>query len=166
MNAYSTLTRSQSDSFTDARLRAVMAEVGADFYAPAAAGLITADVARRWTEELSFILLHRAANSFQLQCTKPDGTTVALHYAVSSDGSVRESSNAGGIDFYALPVGTRVSLFVDIDWNSPNIAAVRDYITRRGWGMDGRAVEGDPIRDRVYSKEGYGVIRSKIGQWS
>lgn len=166
MNAYATQTRSQTDSFTDARLRAVMAEVGADFYAPAAAGLITADVARKWTEELSFILLYRAANSFQLQCTKPDGTKVALHYSVSSDGSVRESSNAGGIDFYALPVGTKAFLFVDMDWNSPNIAIVRDYITRRGWGTDGKAVEGNPIRDRVYSKEGYGVIRSKIGQWS
>ena len=165
MTVPQTATRSQTDTYTDARLRAVMAEIGADFYAPAAVGLISNETARKWTEELAFILQHRAARSFQLQCTKPNGTKVALHYTVSSDGSVHESSNAGGIDFYGLPQGTTLFLFVDMDWQSANIAIVRDYIARRGWGT-GQAVQGDLIRDRAYSKEGYGVVRSTIGAWT
>jgi hypothetical protein len=165
MSVSATATRTDTDTYTDARLRAVMVEVGADFYAPAAAGLITYERACKWTEELSYILQHRTARSFQIQCTKPDGSKAALHYVVSSDGSVRQSGNAGGIDFFGLPKGSWLSLFVDIDWQSSNSAIVRDYITQRGWGMDGQAVQGDLARDRVYSKDGYGVIRSKIGQW-
>ena len=88
MNAYATQTRSQTDSFTDARLRVVMAEVGADFYAPAAAGLITADTARKWAEELSFILLHRAANSY----FPGRGGDV---FAVLKPGYIRDFANLG-----------------------------------------------------------------------
>jgi hypothetical protein len=36
----------------------------------------------------------------------PNGQRLALDYRVSSDGSIRESSIAGGIDYYALPAGT------------------------------------------------------------
>ena len=165
MTVPQTATRSQTGTYTDARLRAVMAEIGADFYAPAAAGLITNEQARSWTEELAYILQHQTAHGFELQCTKPNGTKIALHYAVSSDGTVHESSNAGGVDFFALPAGTKLFLFVNMNWDAPNIAIVRDYIARRGWGI-GQAVQGDPIRDRAYSKEGYGVVRSRIGNWS
>jgi hypothetical protein len=103
-----TFTRSRTSTFTDARLRAVMPEIGADFYALAGAGIITFANAQRWTEDLTFILQHEAANSFQIQLTDSSGRQVALDYRVSSDGSIRESGVAGGIDYYALPVGTRV----------------------------------------------------------
>jgi hypothetical protein len=161
-----TATRTQTDTYTDARLRAVMAEVGADFYAPCAAGFITAETARTWTEELTFILRHRGARRFQLQCTLPNGYKQALHYEVSSDGSVQESSGAGGIDFFALPQGTHVGLVVTLDEQSPNIGIVRAYTQQRGWGTNGQAVQGDQQRDRAYSKDGYGIVRSKIGQWT
>ncbi len=161
-----TATRTQTDTYTDARLRAVMAEVGADFYAPCAAGFITPETARSWTEELTFILRHRGAQRFQLQCTFPNGYKQALHYEVSSDGSVRESSGAGGIDFFALPQGTKVGLVVTLDEQSPNIGIVRAYTQQRGWGTNGQAVQGDTVRDRAYSKDGYGIVRSKIGQWT
>lgn len=166
MNAYSTLTSTLTDTYTDARLRAVMAEVGADFYAPCAAGFITAETARRWTEDLTFVLRHRGAKRFQLQCTLPNGYRQALHYEVSSDGSVRESSGAGGIDFFALPQGTCVGLYVEIDYQSPNIGVVNSYTQQRGWGTNGQAVQGETVRDRAYSKDGYGVVRSKVGQWT
>jgi hypothetical protein len=161
-----TATRTQTDTYTDARLRAVMAEVGADFYAPCAAGFITAETARVWTEELTFILQHRCARRFQLQCTLPSGYKQALHYEVSSDGSVQESSGAGGIDFFALPQGTQVGLVVTLDEQSPNIGIVRAYTQQRGWGTNGQAVQGDTVRDRTYSKDGYGIVRSKVGQWT
>lgn len=166
MNAPFTVTATQTDTYTDARLRAVMAEVGADFYAPSAAGFITAETARRWTEQLSYVLQMRGAKRFQLQCEQPNGYKQALHYEVSSDGSVRESSGAGGIDFFSLPPGTKVGLYVEFDNGSPNIEAVRAYTSRNGWGTNGRAVQGDITRDRTYSKDGYGIVRSKIGQWT
>lgn len=160
----STFTASRTNTFTDARLRAVMPEVGADFYALAGASIISFDTAVRWTEELTFILQHQAARGFQIQLTYPNGQQIALDYRVSSDGSIRESGTAGGIDYYALPPKTSAILFVDLDFNARAIDTVRAYTRQRGWGT-GSAVEGEAVRDRVYSKDGYGVIRGKIGAW-
>ena len=160
-----TFTASKTNTYTDARLRAVVPEVGADFYALAGAGIVSSEVARRWTEELTFVLQHQAAHGFQVQLTYPNGQQVALDYRVSSDGSIRESSTAGGIDYYALPAGTRAFLFVDLDFQAREIAVVQTYIRERGWILDAQAVQGEVARDRAYSKDGYGVIRGKIGAW-
>ena len=159
-----TLTASRTNTFSDARLRAVMPEVGTDFYALANVSIISFDTAVRWTEELTFILQHQAARGFQIQLTYPSGRKIALDYRVSSDGSVRESSSGGGIDYYLLPAGTSAILFVDLDESARAIGTVRAYISGRAWGT-GNAVEGDPLRDRAYSKDGYGVLRGKIGAW-
>lgn len=164
MSGVQTATRSQTNSFTEARLRAVMPEVGADFTNMAGAGIISFAVAQRWTEELTFMLQKQAAQGFQIQLSCPGYAPIALDYRVSSDGTVRESGRAGGIDYYGLPDGTTATLFVDLDDNSRNIVEVRLYTRQRGWGV-GSAVVGDPVRDRVYSKDGYGVIRGKIGTW-
>ena len=164
MSGVQTATRSQTNSFTEARLRAVMPEVGADFTNMAGAGIISIAVAQRWTEELTFVLQRQAARGFQIQLSCPGYAPIALDYRVSSDGTVRENGRAGGIDYYGLPVGTSASLFVEYDNDSPNIMEVRLYLRQRGWGA-GSAVTGDPVRDRIYSKDGYGVIRGKVGIW-
>lgn len=160
-----TQTATRTDSYTEARLRAVMPEVGADFIGPAAANLITFAQANKWTEELTFILQNRAAHGFQIQLRCAGRATIALDYRVSSDGSVRESATAGGINYFALPKGTTASLFVDLDFTARNIAVVREYLRQHGWGVDGQPVQGTPLRDRVYSKDGYGFVRGKVGDW-
>ena len=165
MNGVMTATRSQTDSFTEARLAAVMPEVGADFYAMASAGLITMATAQKWAEELTFVLKHKAAYSFQIQLRCAGRDPIALDYRVSSDGTVHESGTGGGIDYFSLPEGTRASLFVNINYQAPQIAIVRAYTAQRGWGTNGQAVPGEPVRDRAYSKEGYGVVRGKVGNW-
>jgi len=165
MNAPFTATASRTSSYTDARLRAVMPEIGADFYAMAGAGIISFDAAQRWIEELTFILQNQTAYGFQIQLTYPNGQQVALDYRVSSDGSIRESSTAGGIDYYALPAGTRPFLFVDFDYSAAKAAIVQAYLRQHGWGFDAHPVLGDVVRDRAYSKDGYGMIRGKIGVW-
>jgi hypothetical protein len=141
-----------------------MPEVGADFWAMAAAGLITNSVATSWTEDLTFILQNQCAKGFQIQLHLPRGTAIALDYKVSADGSIRESSSGGGIDYYALPAGTEASLFVDLDEKAPRINTARAYTAQRGWG-NGQAVEGATVRDRAYSNNGYGFIRNRVGAW-
>jgi hypothetical protein len=88
----------------------------------------------------------------------------ALDCRVSSDGSVLESRTGGGINYFGLPPGTIASLFVE--WNplAKDLALVQRYLHARGWGT-AFAVVGVAVRDRVYSKDGYGVIRSKVGNW-
>ena len=160
-----TTTLSRTSTFTDARLRAIMPEVGADFYALAGAGLITLDIAQKWTDELTVILQNQGAHGFQIQLTYPNGAKVAVDYRVSSDGTIRESGLAGGIDYFALPAGTHASLFVNLNFAAPRIGVVQQFIRSRGWGENGQAVAGDVVRDRAYSKDGFGVIRGKIGNW-
>lgn len=164
MHGTITATRTNTNSYTDARLRAIMPEVGGDFYALVGADVITLDTARRWTEELTFILQHEAAHGFQIQLRFPNGQTIAVDYRVSSDGSIRESGTSGGIDYYLMPAGTRASLFVNLNFQARAIETVQTYIRQQNWGT-GSLVQGDPVRDRAYSKDGYGVIRGKIGVW-
>jgi hypothetical protein len=165
MSGSMTTTASRTSTFTDARLRAIMPEVGADFYALAGAGLITMDVAQRWTYELTVILQNQAAHGFQIQLTYPNGGKVAVDYRVSSDGTIRESGVAGGIDYFALPSGTHAGLFVNLNFQATRIDVVQEFVRSRGWGENGQAVAGDVVRDRAYSKDGFGVIRGKIGIW-
>lgn len=165
MNGVMTATRTRTDTFTEARLAAVMPEVGADFYAMASAGLIPLSTAQIWTEELTFVLKQKAAHGFQIQLRCPGRTPIALDYRVSSDGTVHESGTGGGINYFSLPEGTRAGLFVNLDYQAPQIAAVQAYTAQRGWGTDGEAVQGEPVRDRAYTKEGYGVVRGKVGVW-
>jgi hypothetical protein len=160
-----TYSISRSSTFTEARVRHVMLEVGADFYALAAPGLISLATAMKWAEELTFILLHQAARGFQIQLRCQGYWPIALDYCVSADGSILESGTAGGIDYFALAPGTTATLFVDLDFSARNIAAVQAYLNGRGWGTNGQAIEGVSLRDRAYGKDGYGVIRSKIGTW-
>jgi len=62
------------------------------------------------------------------------------------------------------PAGIHATLFVDLDFQARAIMTVRTYLQQRNWGT-GSLVQGDPVRDRAYSKDGYGVIRGKIGVW-
>jgi hypothetical protein len=165
MHGSFTSTASQTNTFTDARLRAVMPEIGADFYNMAGARLVTFEKAQSWTEDLTFILQNQAAYGFQIQLTYPNGQQIALDYRVSSDGSIRESSTAGGVDYYVLPAGTRPVLFVNLNYSAAKISIVTAYMRKHGWGFDGHPVHGDVARERAYSKDGYGVIRGKIGVW-
>lgn len=160
-----TRTHSLSDTFSLARLNAIMPEIGADFFAPASAELISFEMATAWAEDIAFVLRNRACNWFQIKCEMPNGGVLAVHYTVKADGSLHESSTAGGKDYSALPAGTKVRLIVDLDYNSPNIGAVNAYTQRRGWGSGAQAVSGTPMPDRAYSKEGYGVQRGTIGNW-
>jgi hypothetical protein len=142
-----------------------MLEVGADFYLLAAAGLIPSATAAKWTNELSFILLQEAAFGFQIQLRCVGHLPRALDYRVSSDGTILESGTAGGIDYFGRLPGTTATLFVNLNFQARKIGTVLTYLREHGWGMNGSAVEGPIERDRAYSKDGYGVIRSKIGIW-
>ncbi len=158
-------TAARTDTYSEARARIVMLEVGADFYCLAAAGITSFEIANKWTEELSYILQHEAAYGFQVQFRCEGYAPLALDYLVSTDGSILESSRAGGINYLALAAGTTASLFVNLNYGARKIETVKQYLRAHGWGFNGRAVEGPTVRDRAFSKDGYGVTRSKVGTW-
>jgi hypothetical protein len=161
----STVTRTTTTTMTAARVRTVMLEVNADFVGVAVAGLAAYDKWMEWNADLSFLLEKEAVRSFQLQFTCQGYAPVALEYTVSADGTLQSNDKAGGIDYFALAEGSRASLFVSLNYESLHIETVMTYLREHGWRFNGQAVSGNGTRDRVYSTDGYGVTRNKIGTW-
>jgi hypothetical protein len=62
-----------------------------------------------------------------------------------------------------LAPGTTVQLFASFKGvMSPR---VRDELTRRGWGFDGKKLEAPETEQRTFSSNGYGLVRGKVGTW-
>ena len=158
-------TATYTTTFTEARARAVMRQVLGDFMSVASAGLIRRETIQEWHEELEYAVVNEAIERFQLQLTRPDGTCVALEYVVRDDGTIQETGRAGGVDFHAFPPGTKVNLPIRYRAGAPKLEMVKEYLRGRGWTTGGSMLEGSASRDRAYSKDGYGMTRSKVGQW-
>jgi hypothetical protein len=161
----STLARSASTTMTAARVRNVMLEVAADFTTVAVAGLADYDRCVGWRTDLTFLLEKEAVKSFQIQFKCAGCLSLALEYTVRSDGTLQSNDKAGGIDYFALPQGTKASLLVTLSDQAGRSEAVLGYLRQRNWGFGGQAVTGSDTQDRIYSVDGYGVVRNKIGAW-
>lgn len=156
---------SQTSTFSEARARAVMRHVLGDFMAAANAGLIDRTRITGWHEELEFAVVHNVVDSFELQLTMTDGRRAGLIYRVKDDGSILEESKSGGLDFHALPPGTRVNVVLAYRPGAQNIEKVRAYFKERGWTTGGTLLEGAASRERAFSKGGFGIERNRVGEW-
>lgn len=160
-----TYTASRSSTFSEARAREVMRDVLGDFMNVASRGLRPRDTLQTWHEEVQHAVLQEVVELFELQFTMPDGTRAALRYTVRDDGTIAGGARAGGVDFFALPEGTRVGLFMVYRAGAKNLESVQAYLRARGWGSGGVLVTGETVRDRSFSKDGFGVARDKVGDW-
>ncbi len=160
-------TQSATNTYSAARVAYVMDKVQDDLYIVCMRGFLASDRANKWREDVAAVLNLQAVNSFELQFTKPDGTRCALRYTVQSDGRVVEDRSSGGLDLYFLPDGTTAGITISLVTDpARRRQAGLDYLKSRGWSFNGSMVEGDTADDRVYSKDGYGVGRQKVGSWS
>lgn len=161
----STYSRSQTSTYTEARARYVMGKVHEDLLGLMSRGLINLDRANSIKESVLYLLNKQALKYFQLQFKKPDGTEIGgLHYELKSDGTIHSDENSGNIDYWLLSSETKVNLLVCLNRDSPNIDEVDRQLEDWGWG-DGSALEGTKEVLKSYSKDGYGLTQSKIGQW-
>lgn len=160
-----TRTATQASTFTDARAREVMRQVHGDFMSLASAGHIDREKAQKWCDEISYAVRHNVVSAFQIQLTRPNRTVAALNYSVRDDGTILEESKAGGFDPYGLPAGTSVNVVLTYKQGAPNLEDVRAYLRGKGWVSGGDLLGGDMVRDRAYSKGGFGMERSKVGVW-
>lgn len=158
-------TSSHTSTFSEARARAVMQHVLGDFMNVASAGLIARETIQKWHEEVEHIVLLEVLEAFHLQFTRPDGSRLALVYAVRDDGTILEESKAGGVDFHGLPAGTSVTIRLVYRVGAKNLDAAHAYLRSRGWGAGGSLVEGVVSRDREFSRGGFGIARGKVGDW-
>lgn len=159
-----TYSGTYTSTYTEARARVVMVSVLEDLIVLAAARLVAHEKAKKWMEDLLYLLKARVLNYFELQVYSSNGSRVGGYkYILKDDGSLQENSKSGGIDPYALPLGATVGLFADIDFTKSNISEVNQYLASRGWGTNGTSLIGQASYERAYSKDGYGFQRFKIG---
>lgn len=159
----STYSSSYSSSWSEARARAVMDKVLDDLLGMALRGLVTKAQAVKWTEELLYALDCQAAEAFEFKFQLPCGKEKAIRFQVSDDGSLTNDSESGGIDYYDLPEGTATNLVLKPRADARKLDTLLDYLSRRGWGTNGVMLTGSGILDKAYSKQGFGLVRTKVG---
>jgi hypothetical protein len=140
-----------------------MQKVAANLKAFEIAGLLTAEKAHKWADDLTYLQLAEVLRYFEIRIRT--GTTVrGFRYIVSSDGSLQQDSPSGGIDLYGLPAGATVDLFADLMNGTP--ASVYEELARRGWGFNGSRFDAAESDRRAFSSSGYGLVRTRLGEWS
>ena len=163
MSYSATATASNTSTMTEARVRAVMQKVRANFNAFVVAGHITAAQADKWAADVIYLQLAGVLKFFEVQIDIPGRPRFGIRYTVSADGSVQQDSASGAIDVYGLPVGTAVGLLAEPDGPLP--APVRAELARREWGFNGQSIDASPSDRRAFSSGGYGLIREHLGTW-
>lgn len=161
-----TQSYSRTSTYIYSRARVVMNKALDDIIGLCAIGFITKDTALKWYEDILYVLSKEAADFFEIQLISSSLKQCGIRYEVSDNGYIYEDSESGGIDYYGLHNDTQVSLFLKLRTNSPNYYEVlQELENNRGWGTNGKALENSIVGDRAYSKDGYGLVRNKVGQW-
>jgi len=160
-----TKSYSSTSTYTKSRARTVMNKALDDIFGLCVRDFITKDKALQWYDDLLYVLSKEAANFFEIQFKSSSIKHCGIRYEVSDNGYIYENSESGGIDYYSLPQNTKVSLFLSLRPNSPKYNEVLLELDNRGWGTNGKALESSMIRERAYSKDGYGLVRNKVGNW-
>ena len=159
MSSY-TNTRSASVAATAARVEAVLLQVHLDFINAISAGLVTHEAACSWRSDLAYMLWHNALEHFEIRVERGGARWNSWRYEVSNDGSLRETSRGGGINFFAAPPGYTAIVVIK---QRPGLSAdVSAEIERRGWIYTVGALTGLPVRERAYSQDCWGVVRYQI----
>lgn len=160
-----TISSSRTSTYTEARARAVMNKVLEDLMGLYGRDLISKEQALKWYFDILYVLSKEAADFFEIQFKSSFVKQNGLRYEISDDGSIYEDSKSGGIDYYSLPDNVKVSLFLSLRTEAAKYFEVYEELLRRGWGTNGKTLEDSWVRDRAYSKDGYGLIRNKVGNW-
>lgn len=163
MSYTATATRTSTTTTTEARVRYVMQKVMANLYGLVVRGLLTQAGATKWSDDLIYLQLEDALDFFEVQIGEVGADQCGLRYRVSNDGTLQQDASSGGLDLYGIPAGTPVRLYAH---TYPSMRErVRPELERRGWGFSGKKLEAPESESRAFSSGGYGITRSKLGNW-
>lgn len=159
----STYTKSQSDTFTEARARYVLGKIFDDFNGIIFRGFttISSERIKGWRDDVAFVMENNALYHFEIQF-KYGYEEWALRYEVDKYGGVSRDDKSGGSDFYNIPDRANLSIVVQRDSSNETVS---QYLKRTGWDSGGTFIAADGTGDRVYSKDGFGVNRKKKGDF-
>lgn len=164
MSSYAT-TVSETCTYTEVRARYVLGKVYDRLIALAMRGLLSIETAQRHIDDLLYLLAENATDRFEIQCLLPSGQSRGWRYEVDDTGGLVTDDPSGGMDAYSLPASTAIGLVVSLREDCGNRDAIFRELVRRGWGDNGRLHEGRGVREHTYSRGGYGLVCSRVGQW-
>jgi len=158
MSRTSANTYSYSDSYTEARARAVTDKVYEDLITISMKGLISLERANKIREDLLYFQKKKALDYFQFQFYDSKNKVVkALHYKVETGGTIYRNDESGGIDYYDFKDVKSMGFLVQIFNDANKIKEVLEYT--KDWGK-GETFEGTSSAQRTYSKDNYGITRN------
>jgi hypothetical protein len=159
-----TITRSVTDTYTEARARYLMGKVYDHLVSLYIRGIMTKSEADRMREEILYLMDRKAIIYFQLKFNRPNSPECGLHYEVRGDSTISMDDESGGLNFWSLDKNTSVRLLVQLNRSSPHISQVDRQLEEWGWGT-GTALTGIYQPSKSFSKDGYGLKESIVGQW-
>ncbi|MDP2313823.1 MAG: hypothetical protein Q8P41_13020 [Pseudomonadota bacterium] len=158
-------SRTRTTTFSVARVRQVMDNVYDDIQALISRKFLSREEGARWYDDLVYLLNAQVLELFEVQLAPPLGLRRALRYQVRDDGRVQGTMPSGGLDLFSLPSGTAANLCVHYRRDAGDLTAVSRELARRGWTTGGSLVSGAAVADRTYGAGGWGLERSRVGNW-
>jgi|JI10StandDraft_1071094.scaffolds.fasta_scaffold642584_1 hypothetical protein len=148
-----TFTVSNSETYTEANVKAVMQNTYEDIIGFANRKLVDYSRIKSWIEDLVYLLNKRVLKSFEIQLYNSSGEKFkSYRYEVNIYGYINSGSSSGGINYFEIPDGTIFGLFADIDFSHTKIEEVKKYLyEQRGWGNNGSAMQGNSSFERSHS---------------
>lgn len=157
-----TQTRTQANTvtITETRVRAVLRQINVDMFAAVIRGFASKETIDKWKDDLFYMLSKDALCYFELRVSLDSQIKAAWRYEISSDGSLTTSDKGGGINFYDFPNNSILSLVIQ---RRKNLSSqISKEIDRRGWINSVKTLSSSQTKERIYSKDGYGVTRSRL----
>lgn len=162
MSTSYTFTGTETYSVSD--VKAVMQNIYEDIIGFANRQMVEYDQAKRWIEDLTYLLNNKALRFFELQLVNVSGVRFkSYRYDVNTWGIITSGDASGGINYYSIPSDTKVTLFASLDDTSSKYAAVlNELLNSRGWGTNGAPMEGTASLERSYVSNNLQLKRSVI----
>lgn len=158
----STYTFTGTDTYSVTDVKAVMQNTYEDIIGFANRHIITYETAKRWIEDITYILNEKALSFFEIQIYNATGDKfMAYKYKSDSNGYLYTGSASGGINYFAIPSGCKAGLLVSLDSNATNYNKVNNELDRRGFGQ-GSSMAGNEVHERNYVSNNLRLQRSVI----
>jgi hypothetical protein len=148
-----TFTVSNTETYTEANVKAVMQNTYEDILGFANRKLVDYSKIKSWIEDLVYLLNKRILKSFEIQLYNSSGERFKSYkYVVNIYGYINSGSSSGGINYFEIPEGTKFGLLADIDFTHTKIEEVKKYLfDERGWESNGSAMQGSSSFERSHS---------------
>ncbi len=158
-----TLSKSQSDTFTEARARYVLGKIFDVFNGIIFRGFTTVSESEiiGWRDDIQYIMERDSLYHFEIQFGS-NGQKWVVRYEVDKFGNISRDDDSGGIDFYNVPQSAKMHIVVSRDNGDQEVT---DYLANRGWGSGGEFMAANASTNRSYSKDGYGVNQKLLGDF-